>query len=380
MNPNQNAYKFLFVIDNLSTGGAQRQMVNLAVGLKKRGYQIEVFCYSLGDLLGQPLKDLDIPVHQFQKKGRFSTDVIFTLRNLIHHEKYDLLLSFLTTPNFYTLLAGSLSGLGKIPMIVSERFCDLPGNVSKIEQVVRQVYRLATFVVTNSHHQRINLSKKNPNLRGKLRTIYNGYDLQTFRPPETEPGNTPLHLLTIASVSRYKNGLCLVEALKELREKYRLKSKVDWIGQRVLGGDRLVYLREMEKAIQYYGLQEQWRWLDQRLDIVNQLHQHDLLVHPSYGEGLPNVVCEALACGRPILLSKTLDHANLIQDGVSGFLFDYTKPSQLAEKIKQFDEMTLEERRWMGQNGRQFAEKNLGVDRYINEYEELLHISLQGEK
>ena len=40
--------KLLFVIDNLSTGGAQRQMVNLGVGLHQLGHQIDFFCYAPG--------------------------------------------------------------------------------------------------------------------------------------------------------------------------------------------------------------------------------------------------------------------------------------------------------------------------------------------
>jgi len=75
--------KFLFVIDNLSTGGAQRQLVNLATGLKARGYQIEVFCYAQGEMVAQPLYEMEIPVHWRIKRSRFSIDVIVALGKLI---------------------------------------------------------------------------------------------------------------------------------------------------------------------------------------------------------------------------------------------------------------------------------------------------------
>ena len=41
--------ELLFVIDNLNTGGAQRQIVNLALGMSYLGYQVELFCYAPGD-------------------------------------------------------------------------------------------------------------------------------------------------------------------------------------------------------------------------------------------------------------------------------------------------------------------------------------------
>jgi glycosyltransferase involved in cell wall biosynthesis len=370
-------HKFLFVIDNLSTGGAQRQMVNLAVGLKKRGYQIELFCYAAGDLLAQPLYEHEIPIHWQIKPSRYSPDVVFQLVNLIRKGRYDLLLAFQTTPNFYIIISALLSGKWKTPIIVSERICDYPGWVSRQEILIRNLYRCSTFVVTNSHNQRFQLAKQYPFLTNRLRTIYNGYDLQFFYPPQNEPENNPPRILVIASVSYFKNGICLVRALKRLRDEYGLLVHVDWVGQREVTGHRLDALREMEREIQEYHLEDQWHWLGQRTDIVQQLHQHEVLVHPSYVEGLPNVVCEALACGRPVIVSNALDHPNLVQDGISGFLFDWRSPEQLAKKIKAILEMPVEQRHEMGRNGRTFAEQHLGLDRYVSEFEELIQASLK---
>jgi glycosyltransferase involved in cell wall biosynthesis len=128
----------------------------------------------------------------------------------------------------------------------------------------------------------------------------------------------------------------------------------------------------MERELQSSGIAEQWVWLDQRTDIPDLFRRHDVLVHPSRGEGLPNVVCEAMACGRPIILSDVLDHPRLVTEGVNGFLFDWRDPAALAARIKAFYAMSPDERRRMGENGRAFAEKNLSLDRYVGEYEQLL--------
>jgi glycosyltransferase involved in cell wall biosynthesis len=372
--------KLLFVIDNLSTGGAQRQMVNLVLGLIQRGYQVRIFCYSPGDKLAQPLRDAGVSIAWREKHSRYSFDVIFALYKIISSEHFDAVLSFLTTPNFYTLVAGRLAKGRKLPVIVSERFCDLPQGMGLMERIVRQAYRLADHVIVNSYHQMDNFVRKYPFLRSRISTIYNGYDLKSFVPPATEPDNKSLRILCIASVSSYKNGLCLVEALNILKKKCQGSFRVSWIGQRVMAGERLAYLREMEAQIRQYSLGPYWQWLDQRTDIVQQLHQHDVLVHPSYGEGLPNVVCEALACGRPVILSNTLDHPRLVQDGESGYLFDWRDPSDLAEKIRRFNELSCEERANLGKKGRQFAEAHLSMERYVDEYERLFMKLLRGKK
>jgi glycosyltransferase involved in cell wall biosynthesis len=361
--------KFLFVIDNFNTGGAQRQLINLALGLIQRGYKVEIFCYAHGDLLAQPLKDAGIKFHWYFKRSRFSPDVVLALRNLINHGQFSLVLSFLPTPNFYAIVVGRLLNLNSVPVIVSERRCDLPQGPSLMERFARQFYRMAAHVITNSQHQRVHLVDQYPWLRNHLTTIYNGYDLQLFNPAATIPDNHPLSILAIARVESYKNILCLVEALKLLREHDNLLPRVDWIGELGTKGEQLKYLNDVKQAIQSYGLESQWQWLNQRTDIVDQLHQHDVLVHPSYIEGLPNVVCEALACALPVIVSDVLDHALIVQHGESGYLFNCKDPADLAEKIKLFINLSLDERKKMGQCGQKFAQANLSLDRFIDDYE-----------
>ena len=363
--------KLLCVIDNLSTGGAQRQILNLAIGLHRIGHDVSMYCYAPGALLAHYLEKEGLRVHVELKRSRFSLSVIGGLRRFIDEGRFEAVVSFLNTPNFYTILASRLSKT-RPAVVVSERFCDLPGNPNAIELAVRQLYRLSDTIVVNSHHQRANFLRRYRWMAGRVTTIYNGYDLQEFRPIVREPVNSSLEILAVASVSRYKNGLCLVRALDILRREGDLRPRVSWAGQRTRSGDRGAYLQAMEAEIQSSGISPQWEWLDQRTDIADLFGRHDVLVHPSYGEGLPNVVCEAMACGRPVILSNVLDHPRLVADGVNGFLFDWDDPADLAGKIRRFMALGPDERHRMGQAGRAFAEKNLSLERYVGEYDELL--------
>jgi glycosyltransferase involved in cell wall biosynthesis len=363
--------KLLCVIDNLSTGGAQRQISNLAVGLHRRGHDVSVYCYAPGALLAPYLEKAGLHIHVQLKRSRFSLDVIQGLRRFIDEGRYEAVVSFLNTPNFYTVLSSRFSKT-RPAVIVSERFCDMPGDPKALELAVRRSYRLSHMIVVNSHHQRENFLRKYPWMAGRITTIYNGYDLQEFQPQPPVSGGAELKILAVASVSRYKNGLCLVRALDILGREQGIRPRVSWVGQRMRSGDRGAYLQDMEREIQSFGLTEQWEWLNQRTDIADLFRRHDVLVHPSYGEGLPNVVCEAMACGRPVILSDTLDHPRLVTEGVNGFLFDWRDPAALARKIKDFCALSTAERLRLGENGRAFAEKNLSLDRYVGEYEQLL--------
>ena len=361
--------KLLFVIDNLDTGGAHRQMVSLAIGLKRRNHMVEFFCYAPGDILAHPLEEEGISVHWHFKRSRFSPEVILALKELINLNNYDLVLAYLPTPNFYAIIAGCLLSRPRIPVVVSERRCDLPQGANLMERFARQFYRIANHVTTNSHQQRINLVSRYPWMQKHISTIYNGLDLDVFVPVAVEPDNNPLRLLTISGIAPHKNGLCLVKALHILGKRDGLYPKIDWIGKLPVGGWQLAYLNEMNQAIQDYGLTQQWQWLNQRSDIVHQLHKHDVLVHPSYIEGLPNAVCEALACARSVIVSDLFENSILVQHGKSGYLFDYNDPSDLADKIKMVALLSPVDRKKMGQSGRTYAENNLSMNRLADEYE-----------
>ncbi len=362
--------RLLFIIDSLGSGGAQRQMVNLALGLHQRGHEVEFFLYYPQDLLAAPLRDAGIAIHFTPKSSRHSLAPIKALRQRIGAGAYDLLLSFLATPSLYAELA---RWPRKRPrLVVSERFCDPASRTAWRSRILRQFHRLADYVTTNSHHQRKRLLESHPWLRNKVATVYNGVDLSAFHPPEAEPAGQSFRLLAIGSVSPYKNGLCLVEALAILRSEYNLRPQVSWVGKHVQTiQERCTYLRRMQQALVDHNLGEQWTWLHEQADIPTLLRQHHALVHPSYWEGVPNVVCEALACGRPVILSDVLDHSRLVEDGLTGYLFDWRNPRALADVIRKLHALSPADRQAMGRKGRQFAEQQFTLSRLTNEYEHL---------
>jgi glycosyltransferase involved in cell wall biosynthesis len=72
-----------------------------------------------------------------------------------------------------------------------------------------------------------------------------------------------------------------------------------------------------------------------------------------------------------VILSNLQDNPYLVQQGDSGYLFDWQDPHDLAKAILTFSKLSLEERNAMGQKGRQFAEQNLSQARLADEYESL---------
>ena len=70
-----------------------------------------------------------------------------------------------------------------------------------------------------------------------------------------------------------------------------------------------------------------------RADLDRFLPHFDLLVLPSYTEGLPNVVLEACAAGVPVVATAVGGTPEVIEDGLSGFLVPVGDPDTMADRI-----------------------------------------------
>jgi len=363
----------LLVIDHLSSGGAQRQLVLLARELSARGHGVDCFVYHVHAFQRSILETAGIRILEHPKPSRYSARPIWELRRRLREKCYQAIVSFLTTPNLYSIL--SRIGLRPMPfLVVSERSSSENPSFGTKAGLVERLYRLADHVTVNSCHLRDHYLKKYGWMTGHISTIWNGVDLDRFRPTPLPRRSSTLRLLAMGQLASFKNCRCLIEALAILRDRHQRQAHVDWIARRLpnLTAAEFDYQREMNGLIAKLDLESNWRWLPERQDIEAALRECDALVHASSVEGLPNVVCEALACARPVFISDTLDHPRLIQEGKTGLLFDCQDPGQLADVLRRYDQLQDSQRQAMGNAARQFAEAKLSAQLYADQYEKLI--------
>ena len=364
--------RLLFIIDCLGSGGAQRQMVNLAIGLKRRGHEIAFFLYYPAHNFFAPiLYQNDIVVHSHRKESRFSTAPILALRSVMRKFKWDAGLAFLPTPSFYAEIARL--GLKSLRLVVSERSRYRLEELSVGRFLLEQTHRLSDHITVNSHHQRLLMEQVFPWMRGKITTIYNGVDLNRFSPAQNLlPDAGPcLRLLALGSVIPIKNAVGLVRALAVYHERHGGRCTVRWAGKITSDSTSQQEYREASRLLGEFSLESQWEWLGERKDVVALLQQSDALIHPSFFEGLPNAICEALAIGRPVLASSVCDNGRLVQEGITGFLFNPADPGDIACTIHRLDQLSHEERVRMGAKSRSFADQELSLEVYSERYEKL---------
>lgn len=383
------APRVMLVTDKLSLGGTERHLVNLAVGLKRRRYEVSTLVYWLDDFFVGTLTEAGIPVKRIAVRNRLH--LILAMRKAIRQSRANAVIAFQNMPNALV----ELTGLPRrdYAVIVSEFSLDSPDKNLR-RRVRHNLHRLADAVVINSYAQRERISELAPYLDGRSNVIVNGVDLKRFtlRPDD---GNTPnctdrLRLLTLARIRGEKNPFGLLDAVEIVRrERPSLRLTVDWHGDPVVAADKRVskwefrsrrkwadYHSRLKRTIAERRRQDVFRLHSAVKDPLPLYHAADAVCVPSFIEGTSNVICEAMACGVPLLVSRVSDNPRLVRDGRNGFLFDPKSPEDIAYAIMRFADAPPDARRRMGQEGRRMAETMLPesafVDRYINLIEKTL--------
>jgi len=107
-----------------------------------------------------------------------------------------------------------------------------------------------------------------------------------------------------------------------------------------------------------------------RVDLPNHLNQLRLLVLPSYTEGLPNIMLEAMACGTPVLATPVGAIPDVIIDGKTGFIMENNSPECIAENVKRaLNSPDLEQ---IAEAGRRFVEENFTFEKVVENWKRAL--------
>lgn len=116
-------------------------------------------------------------------------------------------------------------------------------------------------------------------------------------------------------------------------------------------------------------------YIPQQLDIHPFMAESNAIIHPSYHEGMSNVLLEAAATGRPVLASDIPGCRETFDEGVSGLSFEPKNVESLVNTIEKFIELPYEKKVEMGKAGRAKVEKEFDrqivVNRYMQEIESI---------
>jgi len=280
----------LLVINNLGSGGAQNQLTYLALGLQSRGHEVTVFTYHPQDFFGYRLKGANIKRVKAKKTDKVGINVVKGLIDSIKELSIDIVISYLRTPNFYAAIASKFTRVAFIPSYRS--MTEFDTLKYPIRKSMEWVNKQASQIVANSQHEKNRWIVKYPNLVSKFATISNVVVLGSVSAGQSK--SSPIRFLVVGSVSPFKNGLNIIEALKQVKAK-SIQFHLKWIGRTVYDYNDH-YFQRMKKALGAADLSDNWTWQEPTSEIAKEYEDCDYLLHASIKEGFPNVVCEVYRC------------------------------------------------------------------------------------
>lgn len=361
--------KILCVVDHFGSGGAQRQIVNLAIGLAARGHNVDFFVYHKEhNFFEHLLEEKNIRIYKIDIHKTSIPSFLKALIQIITKNEYKAVISYLAIPSALCEIIKPFNGKHKL--LVSERsnFLDEKSMLKSI--MLRLLHTFSDHVICNSYTQASWIRKKFPWLKRKTVSIHNGYDIALYQQRTiSKTTHSGLSLIGIGRLSPEKNIECLIHALVLFHQRNGWCPNVKWVGSLTHSADQAYVNRLKVLLLQYSAVNEQWLFAGELSSVNDLISGSHALVLPSLYEGLPNVLCEALLLGRPVIASDVCDMPQLITNHYNGFLFNPHSSAALMSCIETLVRMPEDEYRLMCSNARTFACDHLSIDRLVSEYE-----------
>jgi len=328
----------LFVTRSLGHGGAERQLTTLAKELHARGIPVHVAqFYEQGDF-GRELRDAGVPLVSLGKGGRWDVlSFLGRLRGLIAELRPAVVHSYLVEPNWLTtLLKPTLPGVAFVWGVrASDMEFDRYGRVAQLSFAAsRGLSRFADLIIANSQAgARFHVAQGYP--ADRMRVVPNGIDTEYFRPRPgaraalrsalSLPDDGPL-VGIVGRLDPMKDHGTFLTAASSVHGK---RAEVQFI---CIGRGDPTTVTNLRRTADSLGVGHRVHWRDQWPDLPSLYSGLDLLVSSSsFGEGFPNVVAEAMACGTACVVTDVGDSAYVV--GETGAVVPRRDPGAMAAAI-----------------------------------------------
>lgn len=330
--------KVLFIAMNLNSGGAERQTVAIAKALKDQGYDVTVACYSSGDFYLSDLEQAGIRVVWMVEKNYINR--VLKFRKFIRNGGFDAVFSLLVTPNILNIL--SALGGKKWKVILGERSAKSEFFGSTKAKFIRAMLRYADAIVCNSENAANIWRNFAPRNAHKVRCIYNLLPQYTSSATYIPRQRDRVNVVIAASYQPLKNMKRLILALSKLSAEERQKIHVDWYGQINVSIYGTMPYDESKALIKEHNLESVISLNPPTNQIYELMNTADAVALVSEVEGLPNVICEALMLGKPIIMSNVSDY-NVLTGNDNGFVCKYDDVDSIALALRSLIALTEEQ-------------------------------------
>lgn len=365
-----------FLITSLNRGGAETQLVRIALSLRRRGWEVGILTMLPSSAFPDEIREAGIPLVEcatawYWLPWRMVPKIIRQLR--LWHSP------ILVTFNYPADVMGRICGrLAGVPTIIgSLRTAYVKTSFRKM--VYRFTEPLIALTVSNSQAAITYMVTRRLLTSRKTLVIPNGIlaaDYPAPVPPEAvraDLGIPPESFLWLAvgNLRVAKDYPTLLGAASICAAKYPL-FRLCVVG----GGEDLAAL---QADVDARGLENVVQFLGPRSDVTRVLAAGDAYVLSSAWEGMPNTVMEAMASALPVVATDVGGVRELVEEGVSGFIVPPRSPADLAAQMGSVMSMNAEARRRMGTAGRDRMVTQFDMERVVDKWVDLFQGKVMGQ-
>ncbi len=355
--------KILHLITGLARGGTQTMLTRLVTHLDRRRFEPLVVSLIDGGPQADAIAAAGVRVMGLgMRHGMPSVRAVRRLRQIIGAEGPALIQSWLYHADLLALVAA-----GGIPVAWNIRLSSIAGEpharqLRIMQRILAFLSRRPACVMVNSEagkrfHEVLGYRPK------RWEIVPNGFDVEAFRPNPMARADWRRRL-GFDAAQRVIGMVARVDGMKDHGTFLEAAQKV--AAQR--HDARFVLIGAgTEKLPLSPRLRETLRALGDRSDVGNILPALDLMVLSSHGEGFPNVIGEAMACGVPCVSSDVGEARMLI--GETGAIVPSRDPGALADAVLGMLARDAETMARLGAASRERIVSHFSIDAVTRRYE-----------
>jgi glycosyltransferase involved in cell wall biosynthesis len=345
----------------------------LALAAQSAGFEVHIACQFTAR--GQDITNYNFVLHELtlERSGtslRTEARTFFSINSLIKKIKPDLIHAVTIKPVLYSCIASRFKNIGRVASISGLGFIFIAEGIkaSLIRFMVSFLYKIAlkrkhTKVIFQNPTDRDLFTRQGiiPDadaviIRGS------GVDLTKYQITD-EPEGIPVVVL-LARLLVDKGVLEFVEAARELKLK-NTHCRMVLVGD-IDENPKSVTMHQIEQWVSE-GYIEYWGYTE---DVNKTYSQANVVVLPSYREGLPKSLIEAAACGRAVITTDVPGCRDAIVANETGLLVPVKNASALADAIEKLC-VDKELRRQFGVSGRHLAENVFDIRAVVQQHIQL---------
>ena len=300
------------------------------------------------------------------------TDLCYLLQLLwiYFNLKPSLIFHFTIKPNIYGSIASYLCKIPSIAVVTGLGYTFI--NTGLIHQLAKWLYKISLRIpqrvwFLNQDDQNLFLSQKLVTENKALCINGEGINTEDFSPQE--PENDQFKVLLIARLLKDKGIYEYIAAAEKVK---KLKPHIEF---QILGPYVESQLDGVPKSeIEKFESQGIIKYLGETNDVRPYIANASVIVLPSYREGIPRSLLEASAMERPVIATKVPGCVNVIVDNITGYLCEPKNSESLAAALLKMIQLTPQQRKNLGHNGRNFVIENYSINKTIDYYDSCLAV------